>query len=1019
MKKMLAWILSLALLFTCMSGLVIVNAEELATYMGIDFNNANGPVLTGVKETTGVSTAIPGTGLYGAPLNKDWSGVDFKPDDIGITPADIDNGTELKVTLQYYLPAAYPADNGQVHLLAAGGTNAVLGTHPTVSPTQGGVLVNTQELEQGKVATYTFQIGNASGFANLAKAILTVEWAGWAGFCHNNGFNNNPFYILSFTIEPVVEGEEPEGPAADYIYIDFNTADGAPETVGAATTASGSEIAGMGAKGFAFTGDWSGFGFTPADIGLTAADVDNGAELKVTVEYYTAYAGVADQAQVVLDGAASLHTFANGTANWGGTVVNTTDLVQNQIQTYSFTLSAANGFGDLAKKIVSGTELSWAGHCYNAVWSNWPFYLLSMKIEEVTGGSEEPENPENPENPEISESEYVYINFNTADGKVETIGAATTVLGTAIPGLEAKGFAFTGDWSGFGFTPRMSGITAEDIDNGTAIAVTVEYYVAAAYAADQGQIVLDGAAALCMFGDGSPNWGGTRVNNRSLAQGQIAKHTFVLSAENGFGDLAKKFVNGLEIGWAAHCYSGAFANWPFYMLSMKVEKHIEVEKEKADYIRLDFGSEAGAQTIGVYSQSIVPSDIKPIPNTNVNGAYLGGDWSGFNFVADDLTITPEDIDNGKELTVRVEYYLTGGAAAKDGLRLSLRAFDAGVTTQLAQGVALYNVYDSVIEYPCVNQDEGLVPDTLTTVTFTLGKNAKYLVPAGSELNVLGVVTEDTYVDTADLAKAILGGATVYMVTNAWNHVLGRCPLYIKSVTIYESGTEDSICWHENTHVEGATDADCFENGYTGDIICDDCGHVTLGVVIPSHEHENREQVEPTCVRNGLTAGVWCTECEKYVEGAATIPSHNTELHNVKKATCAAKGYSGDVWCLDCDTLAVEGVETAMLPHTWNDGEITKEATAEEKGECTYTCTACGATKVVDVALGDILGDVNGDGLVDSTDARLVLQLTVRKISASSVKVDFADVDNNGKIDSTDARLILQYSVGKIDNFTKK
>ena len=31
-------------------------------------------------------------------------------------------------------------------------------------------------------------------------------------------------------------------------------------------------------------------------------------------------------------------------------------------------------------------------------------------------------------------------------------------------------------------------------------------------------------------------------------------------------------------------------------------------------------------------------------------------------------------------------------------------------------------------------------------------------------------------------------------------------------------------------------------------------------------------------------------------------------------------------------------------HTWNDGEITKQPTAEAEGEKTYTCTACGATR---------------------------------------------------------------------------
>ncbi len=61
------------------------------------------------------------------------------------------------------------------------------------------------------------------------------------------------------------------------------------------------------------------------------------------------------------------------------------------------------------------------------------------------------------------------------------------------------------------------------------------------------------------------------------------------------------------------------------------------------------------------------------------------------------------------------------------------------------------------------------------------------------------------------------------------------------------------------------------------------------------------------------------------------------------------------------------------------------------------------------------GDVDGNGKVDSTDARLVLQYAVKKI-ATLPNANVADVDGNGNVDSTDARLILQYAVKKINKF---
>ncbi|MBO5797085.1 MAG: dockerin type I repeat-containing protein, partial [Clostridia bacterium] len=63
-----------------------------------------------------------------------------------------------------------------------------------------------------------------------------------------------------------------------------------------------------------------------------------------------------------------------------------------------------------------------------------------------------------------------------------------------------------------------------------------------------------------------------------------------------------------------------------------------------------------------------------------------------------------------------------------------------------------------------------------------------------------------------------------------------------------------------------------------------------------------------------------------------------------------------------------------------------------------------------------LGDVDGDGKITSTDARLTLQYYAEKITENDLDLTVADVDGDGKITSTDARLILQYYAEKIDKF---
>lgn len=68
-----------------------------------------------------------------------------------------------------------------------------------------------------------------------------------------------------------------------------------------------------------------------------------------------------------------------------------------------------------------------------------------------------------------------------------------------------------------------------------------------------------------------------------------------------------------------------------------------------------------------------------------------------------------------------------------------------------------------------------------------------------------------------------------------------------------------------------------------------------------------------------------------------------------------------------------------------------------------------------------LGDVNGNGEVDSEDARILLEYVIGKFTLPSVDYPFfitaaADVTGNGEITSYDAALVLQYGFGIIEEF---
>lgn len=108
-----------------------------------------------------------------------------------------------------------------------------------------------------------------------------------------------------------------------------------------------------------------------------------------------------------------------------------------------------------------------------------------------------------------------------------------------------------------------------------------------------------------------------------------------------------------------------------------------------------------------------------------------------------------------------------------------------------------------------------------------------------------------------------------------------------------------------------------------------------------------------------------------------------------------------------------------------DGSISftlkpKELTAGTSYSVYLSTTSKAVTKVASFQYGEkpayTLGDVNGDEIINSADAILVLRYAVELGDLTDTQKLAANVNKDAVINSADAILILRYAVGKITSF---
>ena len=209
-------------------------------------------------------------------------------------------------------------------------------------------------------------------------------------------------------------------------------------------------------------------------------------------------------------------------------------------------------------------------------------------------------------------------------------------------------------------------------------------------------------------------------------------------------------------------------------------------------------------------------------------------------------------------------------------------------------------------------------------------------------------------------------------------------IYICTVCNETKTEEISATGHQHTEIENKKDSTCSEAGYTGDKVCKDCNTVIeTGTVIAKkghtwnngevtekptceetgektyicancgntkteeipatgHTEVKDEAVAETCEKDGLTEGSHCSVCKKVLKAQERVSAtgHIEVKDEAVEATCEKDGLTEGSHCSVCKKVLKAQETIPATGHKWNTGEITKEATCEEKGVKTYTCANC-------------------------------------------------------------------------------
>lgn len=193
--------------------------------------------------------------------------------------------------------------------------------------------------------------------------------------------------------------------------------------------------------------------------------------------------------------------------------------------------------------------------------------------------------------------------------------------------------------------------------------------------------------------------------------------------------------------------------------------------------------------------------------------------------------------------------------------------------------------------------------------------------------------------------------TCVLQGNTGGYYCNECSIVLAGVDILEVDENN----HVNMTLVNSKEVSCTENGYSGDIVCIDCGKtVSEGSVIVSDGHDMGlfvQTIPATCFSFGEERSD-CSKCDYYEKRTTEKTEHTEEIILAVAPSCTEGGFSEGKKCSVCNEVLIYPEAVGELGHDMGEFEETRAATCKEAGEKKSLCSRCDYSVIKEIPVID-------------------------------------------------------------------